>query len=63
MNIESILKTQDEADRLIEAIQELLEYRATCIHDGSYVTGMHAANIKRKSMDLTRQLAKMRRGD
>ena len=33
------------------------------IDNGDLHTGHLAAGIKRKSMDLTRQLAKMRRGD
>lgn len=63
MNLKTILKTQEEADRLIEAIQEMLQDRAESGVDCGYISGMYAANIKRKSMDLTRQLAKMRRGD
>lgn len=57
-----MLKAQDEAERFIEACQEVLEERA---HSGAklaYAHGMNAATVKRRSMDLTRILSKLRQG-
>lgn len=63
MEIEHILKAQDEAERFIESVQELLEDRAKRDLKSSLAYGHLAASVRRKSMDLTRALSKMRNGD
>lgn len=60
MDIEKILETQEEAQRFIDAVQELLEQQAHGNVSKKYPSGMYVANIKRKSMDLTRSLAALR---
>lgn len=62
MNIEDILQAQEEAERLINSIQELIEHRAHNNTKSDICYGMYAATIKRRSMDLTRSLSKMRKG-
>jgi len=62
MDINTILQAQEEAEKFIESVQELLEDRAKNNQKGDYAHGMHAATVKRKSMDLTRTLSKMRQG-
>ena len=70
MNIELMLKAQEEAERFIESVQELLEHRATNtdwqgkfhLSDAPFIYGKHSATVKRRSMDLTRSLSKMRQG-
>lgn len=63
MEIERILKAQEEAERFIESVQELLEDRAKCDFKSDVAYGRYAASVRRKSMDLTRALSKMRNGD
>lgn len=70
MNIDLMIEAQEEAERFIESVQELLEYRATDtdwegkrhLIKATVVCGKHAATVKRRSMDLTRSLSKMRQG-
>lgn len=63
MEVEHILKAQEEAERFIESVQELLEDRAKNDFKSEVAYGRYAANVRRKSMDLTRALSKMRNGD
>lgn len=63
MNIEDILKAQEEAERFIASVQDMLEDRAHNNSKSSIVYGMYGATIKRRSMDLTRSLSKMRQGN
>lgn len=63
MGIDQILKTKEEAERFIESIQEMLEHRAQSGNECNWIHGKYAANIKRKSMDLTRSLAVLRGAD
>lgn len=56
MQKEDILAAQEEAEKFIESIQEWLEYQA----HNEYSSGMLTATVKRRSMDLTRSLSKMR---
>ena len=63
MEIEHILKAQVEAERFIESVQELLEYRAKSDFKSDVAYGRYGASVRRKSMDLTRALSKMRNGD
>lgn len=63
MEFEHILKAKEEAQRFLESVQELLEDRAKCDFKSNAVYGRYAADTRRKSMDLTRALSKMRNGD
>ena len=58
-----ILKAKEEAQRFIESVQELLEDRAKRDFKSEVHYGRYAADVRRKSMDLTRALSKMRNGD
>lgn len=63
MEIEHILKAKEDAQRFIESVQELLEDRAKSDFKSEVPYGRYAASVRRKSMDLTRALSKMRNGD
>jgi hypothetical protein len=57
MKKEDILLAYEEAQRFIKAVDD---YRNVNFGCWEY---KHSANVKRKSMDLTRSLSKMRNGD
>lgn len=63
MNIDKLKEAQDAAWAFINAAQIVVnEYNQNgCKH--KYVHGMNAATVKRKSMDLTRSLAQLRKGN
>lgn len=71
MKLDTLLEVQLLARQLDQLINEAIskaensrwELDKRTIARGDLPTGKLAAGIKRKSMDLTRQLAKMRRGD
>lgn len=63
MDYELMLKAQEEAERFIEACQVVVEERAKSSGKYNYVHGMNSATVKRRSMDLTRALSKLRQGE
>lgn len=63
MELGNILKAKEEAQRFIESVQELLEDRAKSDFKSKVPHGRYTASVRRKSMDLTRALSKMRNGD
>ncbi len=63
MELGHILKAKEEAQRFIESVQELLEDRAKSDFKSEVPHGRYTASVRRKSMDLTRALSKMRNGD
>lgn len=63
MDFELMLKAQDEAERFIEACQVVVEERAKQGRQSAFSYGMNAATVKRRSMDLTRALSKLRQGE
>lgn len=63
MDYELMLKAQDEAERFIESVQVALEEKAKSNSKSDFIYGMNAATVKRRSMDLTRALSKLRQGE
>lgn len=61
MKHEDILEAQEEAERFIESVEEYLNDKA---HNGAssftFTGSKYRATVKRRSMDLTRSLSKMR---
>lgn len=63
MKLIEIEKALDEAKLFISQAEALLNTEPKTLRYGNkceFYQGKHAASLRRKSMDLTRQLAKMR---
>ena len=60
MKIDLMLKAKEEAQRFINDVEDLMYDE----HDRTRMRthGIKAATVKRRSMDLTRSLSKMRQG-
>lgn len=63
MNIDKLKETRDAAWEFINAAQVVINEYEQNNRKSIRVYGMNAASAKRKSMDLTRSLAQLRKGE
>lgn len=62
MNIDKLKEAQDAAWAFVNASQIVINEYEQNSRKYPHIHGMNAATVKRKSMDLTRSLAQLRKG-